>query len=209
MGNSTEEGTALTTTTATARPTTGTGSGVAAANLHLIAQGVDLLARIDPRVYTAPPPVPMGTIGGHFRHCLEFFERFLAGFEDGRVDYDARERDPRVEVDPLHARDRLAAVAERLRALPESAADRALDAVHDRDGDGSSLDEAPAGRSSVRRELDFLASHTTHHYALIGALMRLHGAEPGADFGVAASTLAHRRRSLVGGGLFQPPSSRE
>jgi hypothetical protein len=37
--------------------------------------------------------------------------------------------------------------------------------------------------------------------------MRLHGAEPGADFGVAASTLAHRR--LVKGGLFQPPSTRE
>jgi len=30
---------------------------------------------------------------------------------------------------------------------------------------------------------------------LIGALLRLSGVEPGAGFGVAASTLAHRRRS--------------
>lgn len=180
-------------TTATAHSSTGTGPGVADASLHLIAQGLEVLEGIDAGVYTAPPPVPMGTIGGHFRHCLEFFERFLAGLESGRVNYDARERDPRVEVEPLYARDRLAAVAERLRALPETEAERPLDAIHDHDGD-----QAPAGRSSVRRELDFLASHTTHHYALIGVLMRLHGAEPDADFGVAASTLAHRRRQGTG-----------
>lgn len=184
--------------TETASPATASHPGVAAANLHLIAQGVELLETIDPGVYSAPPPIPMGSIGGHFRHCLEFFERFLAGLESGRIDYDARERDPRVEVDPLHARDRLAAVADRLGAMPEEWADRPLDAVHDRDGDGASADEQPAGRSSVRRELDFLASHTTHHYALIGALMRLQGAEPGDDFGVAASTLAHRRRLARG-----------
>lgn len=162
----------------------------AAANLRLIEQGIALLERLDPALYTAPPPVPMGTVGGHFRHCVEFYERFADGLDGGAVDYDARERDPRVERDPAHARERLGAVAARLRALAAEEADRPLLAIHDRDETG---DAAP-GRSSVRRELSFLASHTTHHFALIAALLRLAGREPGADFGVAASTLAHRRR---------------
>jgi uncharacterized damage-inducible protein DinB len=46
----------------------------------------------------------------------------------------------------------------------------------------------------VGRELQFLASHTLHHYALIAALLRLQGVEPGEEFGVAPGTLEHRRR---------------
>jgi hypothetical protein len=120
MKTTDEGGTVRTMTSATVHQPAEIGPGVAAANLHLIGQGVELLARLDAGVYAAPPPVPMGTIGGHFRHCLEFFERFLAGLESGRIDYDRRERDPRVEVDPLHARERLAAVAERLRPTGRS-----------------------------------------------------------------------------------------
>lgn len=166
------------------------------ANLHLIAQGVELLAGLDPALYTATPPVPMGALGGHFRHCLEFYERFFEGLDSGEVDYDARRRDARVETDPAHARERFLAVAERLRALPAGSLDRALLAVHDCDDE----DDAECGRSSVRRELLFLASHTTHHFALIAALLRLRGVEPGPDFGVAASTLAHRRRQAAAAG---------
>jgi hypothetical protein len=33
-----------------------------------------------------------------------------------------------------------------------------------------------------------------HHYALIGALLRVQGVDPGAEFGVAPSTLEHRRQ---------------
>ncbi len=166
-------------------------TGPAAANLRLLEQAIALLEDLDAALYAAPPPVPMGTVGGHVRHCLEFYERFAEGLDGGAIDYDARARDPRVERDPAHARDRLRAVAERLRALPGGCTDRPLLAIHDRDENGAS---AP-GRSSVRRELLFLASHTTHHFALIAALLRLAGREPGPEFGVAASTLAYRRRA--------------
>jgi hypothetical protein len=45
--------------------------------------------------------------------------------------------------------------------------------------------------SSVLRELEFLQSHAVHHYSLIAALLRLHGIEPDAEFGVAPSTLKY------------------
>ena len=39
--------------------------------------------------------------------------------------------------------------------------------------------------SSVLRELDFLQSHTVHHYSLVAMLLRLHEIDPGEEFGVA------------------------
>src|SRR5262245_51244700 len=49
--------------------------------------------------------------------------------------------------------------------------------------------------SSLKRELQFLLSHTTHHYALIALALRSRGFEPGSEFGVAPSTLRHWRKT--------------
>ena len=58
-------------------------------------------------------------------------------------------------------------------------------------------DDAPSvpwSGSTVRRELDFLLSHTVHHYALIAMSLRLRGLPVPAELGVAPSTLEHWRR---------------
>lgn len=167
-----------------------------AGNLLLLEQGADLLGRLDDATYSTPPPVPMGSLGGHFRHCLDFYQRFLAGCESGVVDYDARERDARVESDRGYARDRLLAVIDEMRQLPPDCAELPLRVALDKPLDGA---DAPLGRSSVRRELQFLSSHTTHHYALIAAQLRLAGFDPGGDFGVAPSTLEYRRQQRLAG----------
>lgn len=49
--------------------------------------------------------------------------------------------------------------------------------------------------SSLKRELQFLLSHTIHHYSLIALALRLQGFEPGAAFGVAPSTLKNWRET--------------
>jgi hypothetical protein len=52
-------------------------------------------------------------------------------------------------------------------------------------------------RSTARRELRFLLSHTIHHYALIALSLGTRGFEiPEAlsGFGVAPSTLRHRKQ---------------
>jgi hypothetical protein len=51
--------------------------------------------------------------------------------------------------------------------------------------------------SSVVRELEFLQSHTVHHYSLIAILLRLQGIEPEEDFGVAPSTLEYWREQAA------------
>jgi hypothetical protein len=58
-------------------------------------------------------------------------------------------------------------------------------------------DAACWGRSSAERELQFLLSHTVHHYALIALMLRTQGYEPGAEFGVAPSTLAYWKEAAA------------
>ncbi len=55
-------------------------------------------------------------------------------------------------------------------------------------------DASEWGYSSVKRELQFLLSHTIHHYSLVAVALRAQGFEPGADFGVAPSTLRYWRK---------------
>jgi hypothetical protein len=43
----------------------------------------------------------------------------------------------------------------------------------------------------VARELQFLQSHTVHHYAVIHLMLLQQGIRPDPEFGVAPSTLRH------------------
>jgi|CXWL01.1.fsa_nt_gi uncharacterized damage-inducible protein DinB len=160
-------------------------------NLLFLSQGVELLERLDDRQYRDRPSLKLASVGGHFRHCLEVYELFLAGLPKGEVDYDARQRDHRVETDRLYARDRARIIMDELRQLPEDSGGVPMRVTMDRACEHPDLD--PWSQSSVRRELQHLRSHTVHHYALIAATLRILGVEPGADFGVAPSTLAAQK----------------
>lgn len=165
-------------------------------DVALLRQGIDLLTHLDDALYTAAPPPPLGAVGGHFRHCLDFYGCFLRGLETGDVDYDDRRRDPRLEGErhaALGALRDLAAGLENL-APDRVAPDRPLRVSQDRacDSEGREAEDRWC-RSTVGRELQFLRSHTIHHYALIAATLRLLGFAPDPDFGIAPSTLAHRR----------------
>ena len=172
---------------------------LARANALVLRQGASLLARLDveqfaeaPRLAglpeTARAAFARGAVGAHVRHVLDHYESFLHGLESGRVDYDRREREREVERDPALARERLETCARRLEALGRSEPDRPL-VVRTECAPGRSRE----GASSLGRELQFLASHTVHHYALIAVLVRLWGVAPDDDFGVAPSTLAYEQ----------------
>jgi hypothetical protein len=51
--------------------------------------------------------------------------------------------------------------------------------------------------STALRELQFLVSHTVHHYAVIALILRARGLEPGPDFGVAPSTLKYEQETSL------------
>lgn len=48
--------------------------------------------------------------------------------------------------------------------------------------------------SSIERELVFLHGHTTHHYAIIAAILKLQGCAIDYAFGIAPSTLAYEEQ---------------
>src|SRR5262245_49609897 len=87
-------------------------------NLRVLEQGVQLLRRIDQSVFLAAPrPLSEFGAGSHFRHCLDYYQCFLAGVRGGRVDYDRRERDERVERDLGQTLQRMVALMRDLEGL--------------------------------------------------------------------------------------------
>jgi uncharacterized damage-inducible protein DinB len=163
-------------------------SALAYANIHFLRQALELLRALDDDTYCATDSrcYPSG-IGSHLRHNLDHYRSFLDGLTTGRVDYDARERDVLVEADRTRAMQQIDVIVHQLTALGEEDTHRPLLVKMDCDGDDRWV------RSTLDRELQFLISHTVHHYALIALIARLQGHEPGDEFGVAPSTLHYRQ----------------
>jgi uncharacterized damage-inducible protein DinB len=128
------------------------------------------------------------TIGGHLRHVTDHYRSFLSGLAEGMVDYDARERSVAMERDPKAATDVLNDCLEGLAQLADLPTDVELKVKMDC---GAATEWS---RSGILRELQFLLSHTVHHFALIVAV----GSEVGIrkypeGFGVAPSTLRYEK----------------
>ncbi|MDP0492644.1 MAG: DinB family protein [Verrucomicrobiota bacterium JB023] len=141
----------------------------------------ELISSIDePTFRRSSKLLPGGTIGSHVRHCIEFYQCLIDGVEDCRVDYDARRREPGMEASPLNAKRALRQVISNGRALlADKGANLALDVRESADD---------WRNSSLGRELGFVFSHTMHHLALIGVILREAGVDLPEGFGVAPST---------------------
>ena len=161
---------------------------LAAANVASLEQGAALIRGLDDATFRAG-------IGPQLRHCLDFHACFLRGLHAGRVDYDDRERAPLLESSRRLALDAFVDVAEELATLEPSDAHRTL--LVRSEGDSLPLGVDVWMPSSIGRELQFLLSHTVHHYALVAQLLRERGRDPGQGFGVAPSTQAHHARLAV------------
>jgi hypothetical protein len=154
--------------------------------ISLLEEGLRLLERTDDTAYSKTSGLSSrGSIGAHLRHCLDFYKSFLSGLELGRIDYNSRQRDSLIETDRHHAIHEIRQLIAGLREiLPIFRIAPILIATED----GSSREWCG---SSIVRELEFLRSHTIHHYSLMAMLLRFEGIEPGEEFGVAPSTLRY------------------
>ena len=173
-----------------------------ASNLQVLEQGVNVLRALDDETYegSAMQGDGLPATGPHFRHCIDFYECLLYGLENGDlVDYAARSRDHELETDRASAADRLKQLADRLAAIDPGSLGRPLKVRSEQP-----LPDLPEWcGSTLHRELQFLVSHTVHHYALIVALLGRLGYElPSeyADFGIAPSTLDHWNEAGQPGG---------
>jgi hypothetical protein len=165
------------------------------AGAALLAQGEQLLATLADDAYTRPVAAAWnGTIGGHYRHCLDHFQSLLGGIAAAEVDYDDRARDPRLETDRAFAFERTRELRGRLLALDPSVLARPVAARCE--VSYGSVSSSVTG-STVGRELVYSIAHAIHHFALIGVLANLQGARLPENFGVAPSTVKHLARLAV------------
>lgn len=157
-------------------------------NTGSMQQAIALLDTLSPEQFVrVDSPAYEASIGAHLRHNIDHYHSFCQGLDDERVDYDHRVRDSRLEKELPLARAILDGIVTDLVELESSDLDRSLQVKMDCGG------ESEWATSSVRRELQFLLSHTVHHYAIIGMICRIQGHEVPKDFGVAPSTLKYRQ----------------
>jgi hypothetical protein len=159
-------------------------SSIVIANLRLLEQGSELIGALPDEAFAANGRVGK-PVGPHFRHVLEHYSCFLDGLLGSRIDYDARAREAAIETDRRAALERIRELLRGLEGLNGIDLDQPAVA---RLESGLGGEEEQWSRTTVRRELHFLLSHTVHHYALIGLLLAQRGIDAGSEFGMAPST---------------------
>jgi hypothetical protein len=133
-------------------------------------------------------PEVFAAVGPHLRHCIDHFRLLLEGWPSGRVDYDARERDPRLERDSQSVLGALGAIVASLEAIGPADLSRPI-VVTQSVAPGRPPQASP---TCLERELAFLSGHTIHHIALMVLSARVAGVELPGELAVAYSTGAHR-----------------
>ena len=159
------------------------------ANLSYLAQATSLIEGLNDVCYAKKIENFHGAcVGAHIRHCLDHYDSFLNGLSTGEIDYDARPRNAATEINTQTA-------LKRLNTLQTGLKDVHLDSLK-----GELLVKMDCGveatepwvPSSISRELQFLVSHTVHHFAIVAAMLKSMGHSMPSDFGVAPSTIAHQ-----------------
>ncbi|MEO6346565.1 MAG: DinB family protein [Aquaticitalea sp.] len=124
------------------------------------------------------------SIGQHTRHIIEMFECLLTGYDEGVIDYDARQRDLLIEIN-------LATAIEKIQHIKANItkSDKPLQLHQSFDGKSFLIS------TNYRRELLYNIEHSIHHEALIKVGLRsLTDISVDTSFGVAFSTLDYRKQ---------------
>lgn len=167
-------------------------TGHIADNVDLIRQGIAAIAIVGPDAYRGAPGADAASpIGAHFRHVLDHYLAFLDGLSTGVLNYDIRQRDPRAERDTAAATRTAEDITLRMEQITDLQLSQSIQISSNVIEDGKSVVDWSG--STVQRELMYLLSHTVHHYAIIRLLATQAVSRLDADFGVAPSTIAHRR----------------
>ena len=154
-------------------------------NIIALKQGAVLLKELSDEAFvTSEQTVFESTIGGHFRHNLDHYNCFLKGIKNGHVDYSERERNRLIEENRSYALAEINQIQLGLTGLLQTEGYPHI-CIECNVGHGLAI-------SSIQRELEFLLSHTIHHYAIIVIMCRLQGVNIDDEFGVDPSTLDYR-----------------
>lgn len=163
-------------------------------NVNLLRSAIYLIGQLNDATYGSRQLSGQKSgIGSHLRHVLDHYQCFLNGLEEGQVDYDLRLRLEQVETSCSFSKELMHDLIERLNDAKRYATAYPLEVRMDC-GSNNSSEEEGICHSSFGRELQFLVSHTTHHFAIISIFCQLMNIEVPSGFGVAPSTLKYESR---------------
>ncbi len=165
-------------------------TAVVKSNIFFLNQGVDLLSSITDEQYAFNNGKYFKSgIGRHFRHIIEHYISLVNGYTS-KVNYDERDRDLKLETDREFSITTLRTIIDSIEIFLNKPGliDKQIDVMSN---EGIGEENLPWSSSTIRRELQFLISHTVHHYALIGLILRTMDVQIPDDFGVAPSTLKY------------------
>ena len=152
-------------------------------------QLAEVVGQLTDSEYARPLDVLSGnTIGKHVRHILEFYELLAGSAQTGRLNYDRRQRDLRLEADTDEALRRIGTID---RAIHHLDLNQPLHLEADLSVAGAETIQIP---SSFARELLYNVEHAIHHMALIQVAVQdaFPAVELPSHFGVAYSTVQHQ-----------------
>lgn len=174
------------------RPDLAAASAVVVPLRSALAQLAAVVDALDDEQYTRKGPAGFNaSVGGHVRHCLDHVSALLAGVETGLVDYETRERGGAIETrrsDAVALMHDLDVKLERhIKIGPEHPVTTVVMLAPE---------QAPLkSGSTFGRECGFVLSHTIHHSAMIGAMVREMGVDVPEHFGYAPGTVAFLKRA--------------
>ncbi len=127
------------------------------------------------------------TVGQHLRHIIELFQCLEEGYSTGRVNYENRRRDKRIETDKDFASSLMTTIQDKLNR-PDR--EMMLEASYDE------LNPAPMTiATNYYREIAYNLEHSIHHMALIRIGIReISGITLPENFGIASSTVKYRNQ---------------
>ena len=183
-------------------PIFGTADQLCAYTGAVLGQMADIAA---PYAHTAADAATYPTqVGPHLRHTIEHYETLArvvgqlqaggAADADTVTDYDARERDSQLETDPQLALARIARLTALLGQPGAVPTDTLLVTVRVLTRGGLQGEHNFITPSTVGRELMFLNSHATHHFAIVQGYLGAQGQTLGAGLGKAPATVAYEQQ---------------
>jgi len=155
----------------------------------VLLQGLGLLFELGGRTYSHVAGTPFNaSVGQHYRHVLEHFQSLIRGLRAAEINYDARERNQRLQSDVTYAS---IATCDVLRALKKYTNETLARDCKVINSVGYSASQPSCLDSNVSRELAYCIGHAVHHFAIIRLICHEIDITVPAEFGVAPSTLRH------------------
>ncbi len=167
----------------------GTASDIIGAAQDVLLQGLGLLFQLGDQTYSRVARDPFNaSIGQHYRHMLEHFQSLVTGLRAEEINYDARERNPRLQTEVTWASIATCDILRALKRYTNEALARDCTVIN---SVGYTAPDPSSFSSNISRELAYCAGHAIHHYAIIRLIGHEIGVPVPAEFGVAPSTLKY------------------